>query len=281
METYDVIIRTKNSERTIGAVISSIFSQKLVKTNILLVDSGSSDRTIEIINDFNLHVNKIKADEYIPAKVLNNIFEKTKSPFVFIVNSDAPLLSALSFKSLLDSFTEDNVSAVYGRQVAYPDAFPWVKEDLLKEFPCSNSITWQTLSFPLAVIRRDCWKINPFRSPTWGSEDKAWHLKQVSLGSRIIYCPEAVCTHSHNYSLRELIRRKKIDAEADFFFHYSKNNNLFFYLLKWPFKLLRDWTKVIYLCFKQLEVGKILYGLIHRTTQHASYTYYLLMQRFM
>jgi len=45
-----VIIPAKNSERTIGKCLKSVFNQEYVPQEVIVVDGGSTDRTRSIAN---------------------------------------------------------------------------------------------------------------------------------------------------------------------------------------------------------------------------------------
>jgi teichuronic acid biosynthesis glycosyltransferase TuaG len=68
MEKISIIIPTFNSDLTIRKTLNSVFSQSYKKWEILIIDSYSSDKTIEIINSFNSK--KIKLYKYPKSKGL-------------------------------------------------------------------------------------------------------------------------------------------------------------------------------------------------------------------
>ena len=62
LPTISLIVRTKNEEKWIGRCLNSIFSQKVnANIEVVLVDSGSTDHTIEVAKRFSIDkVLKIK-----------------------------------------------------------------------------------------------------------------------------------------------------------------------------------------------------------------------------
>ena len=68
MEKISIIIPTFNSDLTIRKTLNSVFSQNYKKWEILIIDSYSSDKTIEIINSFSSK--KIKVYKYPKSKGL-------------------------------------------------------------------------------------------------------------------------------------------------------------------------------------------------------------------
>lgn len=48
LSSVSVVVRTRNEQATIGIVLQTIISQSLTPQEIILVDNGSTDGTIEI-----------------------------------------------------------------------------------------------------------------------------------------------------------------------------------------------------------------------------------------
>jgi len=64
MEKISVIILTKNSEKTIKTCICSILKQQYPNFEIVIVDAGSTDSTISILQEY-------KSKTQIPIKIIN------------------------------------------------------------------------------------------------------------------------------------------------------------------------------------------------------------------
>ena len=58
-----------------------------------------------------------------------------------------------------------------------------------------------------SAIRRDVWEAHPFSDTVLFGEDQEWSLRVLLEGYRIVYEPEAVVAHSHNYSLTKALKR--------------------------------------------------------------------------
>ena len=115
-QTFTVIMRTKNSDWVVDQALSALFSQRDVQFKLLVVDSGSTDRTLEILKDYPCKLIEVSADSYIPGKILNMAIEQVDSSLIVFLNSDSVLLSPYSLKNLLSRFDHSDIAAAYGRQ---------------------------------------------------------------------------------------------------------------------------------------------------------------------
>ena len=84
-----IIIVCYNSEKTIMRCLKSIVNQICIPTEVIIIDGGSSDNTLEIVSDFNELVSVIvsEADDGIYYAMNKGISLVTSSFFMFL-NSD-------------------------------------------------------------------------------------------------------------------------------------------------------------------------------------------------
>ncbi len=91
---YTVITATLNSEKTIQRTIDSVTSQSIKPNQYIFIDGGSSDKTIDIINQSVLESKNIKhkiirqsnTKGIYPA--LNQAIKTNSSDIIFIIHSD-------------------------------------------------------------------------------------------------------------------------------------------------------------------------------------------------
>ena len=69
--SISVVIRCLNEERYIGRLLDSIFAQSIESSEIIIVDSGSTDKTIEIASGYNTKILSIKPEDFSFGKSLN------------------------------------------------------------------------------------------------------------------------------------------------------------------------------------------------------------------
>ena len=236
-----VILRCKNSAHEIGLALAALFSQEYKDFQLLVIDSGSTDSTLDIVSAYPHRLIRISPKDYVPGRVLNRGVSENSSPICVFLNSDCVLLSQHSLGRLVGAFEDPEVMAGFARQAPRPEAWPWVRREYLASFPVSGvAPAWIELSLPFAAIRRTAWSAQPFYDEAWGSEDTAWGHRAKERGWKIAYVPDALVMHSHNYTLRQLYGRRFIEGEADSFI-YGDAYKPIRIILRAISQTIRDW----------------------------------------
>lgn len=215
-----MIMRSRNSSDTIGQVLASLFSQNFTNFELIIVDSGSTDDTCEIIRQYPCKLVQIPQEDYYPGKVLNDAIAMTTGDLIAFVNSDTVLLTPTSLTHLIEVFDDPEIQAAFGRQTHRPEAHTWVRRDYLASFPESGPAPhWMKMSLAFSAMRRTAWEQHHFYTTAWASEDHEWAVWAEQNGLKVHYEPKALVMHSHNYTLRQLHGRRFVEGEADAFIH--------------------------------------------------------------
>lgn len=218
-----ILIRARNDEQFIGRTLDAVFSQVVpFSFEVVVCDDASTDATREIASRYPVRFVERPSGEYRPGLTLNAMVRAALGDIVVFNNSDAiPLdcnwLSAL-VKPLLDSPTLP--VAAFANQLPRPDAQALVRKDSLRAFGDGKvQSTWRFFfSLASAATWRKRLLDSPFSETIRYSEDVEWAWRNAHDSSaplKIDYCPDAHVEHSHNYSLRELIKRFKGEGAAD------------------------------------------------------------------
>lgn len=218
-----VIMRTKNSDWVVDQALAGMFAQRDVSFTVTVVDSGSTDRTLELVRAFDVNLVQIEARAYYPGRVLNDAIAASDADVIVFQNSDVVPLHRHVLARLLAPFEDSSVVATYARQIPRPGADTWVRAEYARSFPdVGDAPAWIPYSLPLAAMRRSAWQRRPFSTDAWASEDSTWGARARAAGERVIYVPEAHVMHSHNYSLREIWGRRFVEGEADAYVHTQR-----------------------------------------------------------
>ena len=215
-----VIMRSKNADWVIGQALAGLFSQDYTDFELLVIDSGSTDRTLELVRQYPHRLIEIRPEEYFPGPVLNRAAAACDTELLVFQNSDAVPLAKNTLRRLVEAFDDPAVDAALTRQIPRPEADTWVRRDYAVSFPDADETPpWITISLPMAAMRRSAWERHPFYSDAWGSEDTEWGEWAKRNGLRIEYVRDALVMHSHNYTLKQLYGRRFIEGEADAFIY--------------------------------------------------------------
>ncbi len=250
-----VIMRSKNSDWVIAQALAGLFSQDFTDFELMVVDSGSTDRTLEIVKQYPCTLIEIEPGNYYPGAVLNMAIEKAGTDIVVFQNSDVAYLFPQALGRLVAAFDEPDVQAAFARQMPRPDAETWVRRDYTKSFSDADEAPpWITLSLPLAAMRKSIWQHHHFYTNAWASEDTEWGNWARNNGHKIKYVPDAVVMHSHNYTLRQIYGRRFVEGEADAFI-YDDHESVATMLRKYCVATARDM-----LCHvKTMDIGGLLF----------------------
>lgn len=215
-----VIMRTKNSDWVVHHALAALFSQTYRDFELLVIDSGSTDRTLAILDEYPHRRIEIRPEEYFPGPVLNLGASHARGELLVFQNSDGVPLDDRVLARVVAAFDDPRVEAALARQLPRPEARGWVRREYAASFPDSeDSAPWITLSMPFAAMRRTTWEAHPFYEDAWASEDTEWGLRARRRGARIAYVRDACVMHSHDYTLRQGYGRRFVEGEADAFLH--------------------------------------------------------------
>lgn len=223
--SVSIIMRSKDADWVIAQALGALFSQTFRDFELVVVDSGSTDRTLEIVRAYPCRLVQIPAKDYFPGAVLNEAIALCRGDRLVFQNSDAVPLSPHTLARLLAALDEPEVDAAFGRQIPRPEAHGWVRRDYAESFPAEGPAPpWMPYALPFAAMRRSAWERRPFYTAAWGSEDTEWGVWTKRNGRVIHYVPDAIVMHSHNYSLKEIFGRRFIEGEADAFIHQGEDS---------------------------------------------------------
>ena len=129
----DVIVRTKNSEELLKGCLQSIINEIPVR-QIIIVDGGSTDRTLEIASNFN-NVSIYAKPELNLGQATKFAFEMAKTEWVAIIDSDV-LLRKGWFEQMKENMYEaDAVESCRIDHYVFDTQADCTKNELCKIWP--------------------------------------------------------------------------------------------------------------------------------------------------
>ncbi len=211
-----IIIRAYNEEKHIGRLLDGISRQTVQDTEIILVDSGSTDQTVAIAAGFPVKILHIAPEEFSFGRSLNlGITEAQHESVVFASAHVYPVYPDW-LERLLEPFAEAKIGLCYGKQRGNADSNYSEQQVFAHWFP-EQSSSRQLHPFcnnANAAVRRSLWEEHPYDETLTGLEDLAWARWLIDQGLPLAYVAEAEVIHVHSETPRGVYNRYRREAMA-------------------------------------------------------------------
>jgi rhamnosyltransferase len=215
MPKASVIIRAKNEQRYLGETLAVIRKQRFNDFEVILVDSGSTDRTVEIAKGYGAKIVHIDPKEFTYGRALNLGISNSQGQILVSLSAHATPETDEWLGSLVAGFRFAGVAGVYGRHIPRRNASFFELMGMRLSGVTSSDVRMQCGSARFSntngAIRRSLWESARFDESLPGAEDIEWARRQQRLGYSILYEPRAAVYHSHGESLPRLLRRQLHD----------------------------------------------------------------------
>ena len=264
-----IIIRSFNEGWALRDTLPALLHQDYKSWELIVIDSGSTDGSVEMIRRANpRRFNQIKPEEYNPGRVMNRGMELANSDFGIFLNADATPQNSNWLRPLVNALQDPQTAAVFGRQIPRPDCRAVYAHDYERCFgPNRESAKWEHFfSMVSSGIRKDIWARRGFLPVMQYSEDDEYTRWCRSEGYRIVYCPDSVVMHSHNYTPEQAYKRSFGEAKA-----LAAVWNGSFAEINWPRTVLLGWLNdlrrdFIY-CARTRRLPEVLHAARIRSSQ--------------
>lgn len=219
MSDASILVLTKNGADSIRDLLRAVFSQHgAIPREVIVVDSGSSDATLEISGQFPVRIERIPPESFHHARTRNLAASLASGEVLVFLSQDAVPASDGWLQALLENFSDPKVGAVYGRQIPKSDSSAerqdvldtiYGERRIVKDPAAGNQIGYRFYHFSdvNAALRRTVWQATPYPEELKVFEDLAIAKVILDAGWRIVYEPRASVFHSHQHSTVELFKR--------------------------------------------------------------------------
>lgn len=213
-----VVMRSFNEAWAVGETIHQLLAQDFDgEIELIVIDSGSSDGSIEIIRQTPARLIQIPLGTYVPGVVMNQGARESSHDWIIYLNADATPVGPLWLKNLLaPCLASPRFGAAFSRQIPRPDCAAVFAHDYDRCFgPRRESKNWDHFfSMVSSITHRSVLAHTPIREDLQYAEDDEWTRRLVAGGYEVLYAPESVVMHSHNYTLAQTYKRAFGDAKA-------------------------------------------------------------------
>ena len=212
-----IILRSFNEAWALRDTLPALKQQDYRDWELIVIDSGSTDGSQELIRAAQpAQFIQIQPHEYNPSRVMNMGMRLARSEFGIYLNADATPQAAGWLRPIVTALLDTDVAAVFGRQIPRPDCQAVYACDYERCFgPKRESAQWEHFfSMVSSGIRKDIWRKRGFLEKLQYAEDDEYTRWARSQGYKVVYCPDSVVMHSHNYSPPQAYKRSFGDAKA-------------------------------------------------------------------
>lgn len=212
-----IIIRAYNEEKHIERLLDGIRSQKTsFGYEVVLVDSGSTDKTVDIAERYGVKIVRITPAEFSFGFSLNKGIEMASGDYCVIVSAHCYPVDEHWLQNLILPFTRDSIALVYGKQRGNQKTKYSEYQIFKKWFPESDSGKQNSpfCNNANAAIRKSLWEKYRYNETLTGLEDIDWAKNILSQGYNVFYASNAEVIHVHNEACLQLYRRYEREAIA-------------------------------------------------------------------
>lgn len=210
MPKVSIIIRAKNEERYIGRVMEKVFSQDFKDFEVIVIDSGSTDRTVEIAKGFDIRLLEIPPQEFSYGYALNLGARTAEGKIIVNLSAHAAPANNKWLENLIAPLRRHDVAGVYGRQIPDAGSSPIEKRDLFESYMGLRKIQTKDITFSNSnsAVKKSVLRRFPFDEAMSFAEDIDWSRKILGNGYKIAYEPTAGVYHSHEHNLKQIYQRE-------------------------------------------------------------------------
>jgi rhamnosyltransferase len=212
-----IIIRSYNEGWALKETLAALHVQNYSNWELIVIDSGSTDGSVELIKAFfPYQFIQISSSDYHPSRVMNCGMRLSRSEYAIFLNADATPQDSNWLRPLVKSLLNPNNAAVFGKQIPRPNCEAVYACDYERCFGENREAAkWDHFfSMVSSGIRKDVWSLRGFSEEVRYSEDDEYTRWCRRNGWNIVYCPESVVMHSHNYTPKQAFKRNRGEGEA-------------------------------------------------------------------
>ena len=213
-----IVIRTLNEARHLGDLLRMVARQRTQGFEIetVLIDSGSTDGTVEIALAHGAKVTSIAKSEFSFGRSLNMGCDFSTGDILVLISGHCVPVDEYWLQRLCQPLIDGTASYSYGRQIGDDDSHYSERRIFAKYYPAVSQIPQEGFFCNNAnsALLRSVWTSNVFDEELTGLEDMELAKRLVRAGHRVAYVAEAPVFHHHQESWPQVRRRFEREAIA-------------------------------------------------------------------
>ena len=213
-----IVVRTLNEAKHLEDLLKAISSQLTegLGHEVVIVDSGSTDATLEIAEHHGCLVKHIAREDFSFGRSLNIGCNAASGDILVITSGHCVPVDELWLQRLCQPLLEGEADYTYGRQVGggntrysehriFSKYYPDSPESMQSVYYCNNAN---------AALSQSVWEKYRFDEELTGLEDMALAQRLVQDGGRVAYVNGASVYHFHDEAWSQVRRRFEREAIA-------------------------------------------------------------------
>lgn len=234
-QKISIIIPTCNGGHFLKDLLAGIFSQAVLPDEVIIIDSCSTDCTVDSARKFAaasypVKLMQVPKADFGHGKTRNLAASCAEGDLLVFVTQDALPAHPQWLKNLTEPFLEnDDAACVFGRHLPRPGCNPIIARDIEKHFRSFGSepylrqkvdwtdrsdvekyrkrLGWYCFNSNVnSAVRKSAWEKIRFKDVIY-AEDQLFGKDVIEAGYAKIYARHAEVFHSHSYSLLDFFRR--------------------------------------------------------------------------
>jgi len=210
-QSVSIVFRALNEEKWFAQALEACRAQTLNDLNleIILVDSGSTDRTVDIAESFGCRITHIKKADFTFGRSLNQGCDAATGDLLVFISAHCIPADKSWLGNLIAPLISGEAQYTYGRQIGHEvtrfsehqvfgQYYPGHGKEPKGDFFVNNANS---------AISKSLWAKYKFDESVTGLEDMVLGKAIVADGGRVVYVPEAAVEHIHEETLQQVKHR--------------------------------------------------------------------------
>ena len=226
-----IIFRALNEEEWFADALRACQRQSLdgLTSEIILVDSGSTDNTLKIAKDFDCKIVHIAKADFTFGRSLNYGCRAANGDILVFISAHCIPSHDRWLSNLVQPLLDEQAHYVYGSQIGHEVSRFSEHQVFAQYFPAHDKLPQDNFFINNAnsAILKSVWEENPFDEEVTGLEDMVLAKRLRQMGMQIGYIADAPVIHIHQESFKQTRIRYYREALTlrqifpDMHFHYG------------------------------------------------------------